>query len=194
MDERIPLGIRLLGVPGLNRLLMRTLGRPSPGGVRRVYDRFCVADAELLAGEFYEFKYASQIIEGAEMTQLTALESLVTLRGLKAEHDLRDELLDLNVPTLLSGARRTPTLHPGAESNSPRRCPTAVSRSWTGRATSSGSIGWIDVSSWYGISSEVRAGPSDPKIERSRWTRTRRTSRRGRYPPSRVGSSWLLSR
>jgi len=84
-----------LGVPYLNRMLYR----PSVGLMRLVLRRL-VADKRKLPDNSDRVAYAAATLPGAKASWLSLLEELIRLGRLNLRHYLRDELTQLDIPTL----------------------------------------------------------------------------------------------
>jgi pimeloyl-ACP methyl ester carboxylesterase len=81
LGSSAPLPLRLLGVRGLNRLLLR-LDRPSPKQAHGILEKLFGAKAvERMTPEFVETVYRAQLVPGAELAWRTLLERVVRARG-----------------------------------------------------------------------------------------------------------------
>jgi pimeloyl-ACP methyl ester carboxylesterase len=95
IDRRAPLFFIPLGIPYVNQLLYW----PSVGLMRRVL-RLLVADKRNLPKNIDEIAYAVAALPGAKESWLSLLEELMTWGHLNPHHYLRDELQQLDIPTL----------------------------------------------------------------------------------------------
>jgi pimeloyl-ACP methyl ester carboxylesterase len=95
IDRRVPLFFMPLGIPHLNRLLYR----PSVSLMRMVL-RLLVADKHKLPANIDQVAYAVATLPGAKESWLSLIEELMTLGHLNPRHDIRDELTQLDIPTL----------------------------------------------------------------------------------------------
>jgi len=95
IDKRVPLFFIPLGIPHLNRLLYR----PSVGLMRMVL-RLLVTDKRKLPANIDQVAYAAATLPGAKESWLSLLEELIRLGRLNPRHYIRDELTQLDVPTL----------------------------------------------------------------------------------------------
>jgi pimeloyl-ACP methyl ester carboxylesterase len=94
-----PLPLRLLGVRGLNRVLMR-LEQPSFKQARSLLPKLFGAEAaERMTPEFAEAVHRAQLVPGASLAWRTLLEQVVRLRGARISID-RDELGRVEQPAL----------------------------------------------------------------------------------------------
>ena len=100
IDRWIPPMMRLLGVPVVNRLLYATVGKPSPKNTKEVFRRMLVADIDKVPAEALECAYVGSVLPGAQQSWLTMLEEFLTLRGINSKYYLREELGDIQQPTL----------------------------------------------------------------------------------------------
>jgi 2-hydroxy-6-oxonona-2,4-dienedioate hydrolase len=99
LDRHLPIVVRLLGVPRLNRVLAATVARPSVSLMRHMF-KLLVADTRQVTEEQLELEYAQAVIPGAGESWLSLLEEFTTILGLKSRHYLFPELKCLETPTL----------------------------------------------------------------------------------------------
>jgi pimeloyl-ACP methyl ester carboxylesterase len=99
LDRHAPILFRLLGVPGLNRLLAATVARPSNWYMKQLF-AFLVADMSHVTEEHLRIAYAQAVIPGAERSWLSSLEELTTILGVRPRNYLFPELNRLQTPTL----------------------------------------------------------------------------------------------
>lgn len=99
VDRWVPLPLRLLGTPGLGRLLWSTVARPSERGMRDLYARLLVADVNKLSASDLACAVAAQSLPGADVALLSMFRRFLNPRGVRDEHFLRDALGALEVPT-----------------------------------------------------------------------------------------------
>lgn len=97
LSRHIPLALRLMGIPGLNRLLFASAWKPNVNSVRKLYDGFVVDDSTIPA-VFYECLAQNRALPGRVESQRTWAESVVTLRGLTPEMLIRTKVSDLDIP------------------------------------------------------------------------------------------------
>jgi pimeloyl-ACP methyl ester carboxylesterase len=95
IDKRVPLFFIPLGIPYLNRLLYR----PSVGLMRMVL-RLLVAEKRHLPENIDRMAYAVATLPAAKESWLSLLEELIRLGRLNPRHYIRDELTQLDIPTL----------------------------------------------------------------------------------------------
>lgn len=99
LGSSAPLPMRLLGVRGLNRLLLR-LQRPSRKQMRGVLEWVAGATAlERMSPEFVEASLRAELVPGAELAWRTLLERVVSLRGARLSLG-EDELRRIRQPVL----------------------------------------------------------------------------------------------
>lgn len=98
MNLWIPFILRLLGTKGLNRLLVKTVAKPSIKNVKNVHKQILVADMNKLSYDYMKHCYYGQLIPGNEKGFLTLLENVLTLAGWKKELYIGDELHQLKIP------------------------------------------------------------------------------------------------
>ena len=100
IDRWIPPMMRLLGVPVVNRLLYATVGKPSLKNTGEIFGRMLVANVHQLPAEFLECAHAGSVLPGAQHSWLTMLEEFLTPRGLNPKYYLREEMREIQQPTL----------------------------------------------------------------------------------------------
>lgn len=100
-DEKLPFFIRLLGKRKLNRLLYKTIAKPSIKGSKQVYKQLLVADVEKLSQQFIECAYWSSIQDGAVHSWLGILENLSGNKGMRSEYLISSKLGGLKTKTLM---------------------------------------------------------------------------------------------
>lgn len=102
LDTKAPLPMRLLSVPGLNRIMLAA-EKPSPGQARKFLVRLGHDPAvieERLPEEFFEMLSASQELPDYATAWLTLVERCLTLRGVVSDVRLGvEELRQVRQPT-----------------------------------------------------------------------------------------------
>jgi pimeloyl-ACP methyl ester carboxylesterase len=81
LGRHAPILFRLLGVPGLNRLLAATVARPSVRYMKQLF-ALLVADMSHVTEDHLRIAYAQSVIPGAERSWLSIPEELTTIIGL----------------------------------------------------------------------------------------------------------------
>ena len=94
----IPPMLRLLGIKGLNRLLLKTIARPSISGMKNIYRQLLIEDHTKLSEDYYEHCIHGQKLPGTITAHRTMLENVLTHRGWKKEYYIGDQLGNLRVP------------------------------------------------------------------------------------------------
>jgi pimeloyl-ACP methyl ester carboxylesterase len=98
MSLWVPFVLRLLGTRGINRLLVKTIARPSVRNVRRIHRQLLVADVEKLSEGYIRHCYHSQLLPGYEDGFLSLLERVLTLKGWREDLYIGDQLHQLKMP------------------------------------------------------------------------------------------------
>jgi len=98
MNYWVPPILRLLGVKGLNKLLEKTVGKPSIDGTRKIHQSILVADADKLSDEYIEHCYYNSLLPGTATARRTMLETVLTLKGWRRKLYLTDQLNQLKMP------------------------------------------------------------------------------------------------
>ena len=96
--QDIPFMMRLLGVPGINKLLHKLIGDPSVEGAREFYGRMLVADASKLTELYLQNDVNAQLIPGTRRSFSSLLENCVGLGGFKNSYLIKQKMLELNKP------------------------------------------------------------------------------------------------
>lgn len=95
LDTRAPLSFIPLSIPYVNRLIYR----PS-NCLTRILFNLLVANKNKLPENVYDVGHAVTALPGAKESWLSLLEELMTLGRLNPHHYIRDELQQLDIPTL----------------------------------------------------------------------------------------------
>ena len=98
MNYWIPPPLRLMGIPVLNRLLMKTLARPSVSAVKMIHKAILAYDVDNIPDAHFEHTYYGQLLPGAAVAHRTLLESVITLKGWRKGLYIGDQLHRLRVP------------------------------------------------------------------------------------------------
>jgi len=98
MNLWIPFMLRLLGVSGLNRFLMKTIAKPKISEVKKIHKQIIVNDIEKISEDYLEHVYYSQLLPASVIAFSTLLESVLTIKGWKKEMYIGDQLHKLKVP------------------------------------------------------------------------------------------------
>ncbi len=98
MNLWIPFMLRLLGVSGLNRFMLRTIAKPKISEVKKIQKQLIVHDVDKLSDDYIEHAYYGQLLPASLIAFSTLLESVLTLSGWKKELYIGDRLQDLKVP------------------------------------------------------------------------------------------------
>ena len=99
IDRWVPPFLRALGIRGVNSFLYATIAKPSPQGVRELFQRIGVANIDRVPAVYLAAAYAAGILPGVQESFLTLLETVLTLRGFHPAYYLREELRNLQPPT-----------------------------------------------------------------------------------------------
>ncbi|MBK8505352.1 MAG: alpha/beta hydrolase [Saprospiraceae bacterium] len=92
MNKWIPPMLRLLGVSRLNRLLLKTVAKPSIKSARDIHKKLLVADVNKISLNLLEHTRQNQSLPGAMIAHTSLLENVLTLRGWKDELYLGNKL------------------------------------------------------------------------------------------------------
>jgi pimeloyl-ACP methyl ester carboxylesterase len=98
MNLWIPLMLRILGIKGINRFLLKYILKPSISGAKNIHKNLIVFDVEKLSNTYYEHSYYNQLLPGSLIAHTTLLESVLTLKGWRKELYLTPELNRLKMP------------------------------------------------------------------------------------------------
>lgn len=100
MNLRIPFILRLLGTKGLNRLLVKTVGKPSIKNAKNIHKQLLVTDEKKLTDDYLKHCYHSQLLPGYENGFLTLLENVLTLKGWRKDLYIGNQLHQLKIPVM----------------------------------------------------------------------------------------------
>jgi len=98
MNYWVPPVLRLLGVKGINKLLMGIMGKPNISGARKIHKQLLVADVDNLSDEYLEHCYYNELIPGTSTARRTMLETVLTMKGWRKDLYLTDQMLQLKMP------------------------------------------------------------------------------------------------
>lgn len=98
MNYWVPPMLRLLGVKGLNKLLLKTMAKPSMAGTKDIHKKILVADVDNLSHEYLEHAYFNSLLPGTAVARRTMLETVLTLRGWRKNLYITDKLHQLELP------------------------------------------------------------------------------------------------
>lgn len=98
MNYWIPPKLRLMGTPVLNRILGKTIARPSVSGLKQIHKGIIVYNVDKISDLYFEHSYYSQLLPGAAVAHRTLAESVLTLMGWRKPLYIGDQLHRLKVP------------------------------------------------------------------------------------------------
>jgi pimeloyl-ACP methyl ester carboxylesterase len=98
MNYYIPVPLRLMGTPVLNRILLSTVFKPSVDNVRKLYKMLFVANVSDIPKVYFEHISYHQLLPGWTESFFSLLENLLTWRGWKAKCYIGNKLEMLKVP------------------------------------------------------------------------------------------------
>lgn len=98
LNRWVPLPLRLMGTPGLNRLLINSVFRPSPKSVRGLYKNLFVHNVDKVRETFLEHVYYHQLLPGNTPSFFSLLANLLAFRGWRKHLLMTPELSRLEVP------------------------------------------------------------------------------------------------
>lgn len=98
MRRWVPFMMRLMGTKGVNRILMNTVGKPSPENVKDFHEQLMVVNTADLSDEFFRHVYYNQLIPGNKRSFLSLMENALNLNGWKERLYIGDQLGRLKVP------------------------------------------------------------------------------------------------
>ena len=99
MNLWIPPMLRILGISGVNRFLLKHVLKPSVSGAKNIHKNLIVFDTRRLSNTYYEHGYYNQLLPASLIAHTTLLESALTLNGWRKRLYLTPELNKLHVPT-----------------------------------------------------------------------------------------------
>jgi pimeloyl-ACP methyl ester carboxylesterase len=100
IDLSVPLFMRLMGTPGINRVIAATIARPSLASARKVYSLLLMAHPERVPEELVELAYLNSLMPGAERSTYSLAEQTLGLRGWNRRYHLATALSQVRSPTL----------------------------------------------------------------------------------------------
>ena len=98
LNRWIPPMLRLLGIKGINKLLMNTVAKPSISGLKIIHEQILVADMNKLPQIYFENGYYHMLLPGVAKSQRTMLENVLSFSGWKEKIYLGEQLHKLTIP------------------------------------------------------------------------------------------------
>ena len=94
----VPVMLRVLGMPGVNKLLLHSIARPSVENLKKVYKELLVADIDKVPLMYLQHSFWGQLLPGAVRGFLSLLENALTLRGFRKDLYIGEKLGQLKIP------------------------------------------------------------------------------------------------
>jgi pimeloyl-ACP methyl ester carboxylesterase len=102
IETKIPLSLRLMAMPGVGRLLLATAAKPTPRGVRAMFEQTMVVHSTSVCEAYIELLSAGQNLPGVQASWLSLLRTLVKWwHGFDRRFLITGDLPRLDVPTLM---------------------------------------------------------------------------------------------
>ncbi|WP_139205119.1 alpha/beta fold hydrolase [Pricia antarctica] len=98
MKRWIPALLRALGTKGLNKILIKTLTRPSIAGHKKIHKKLLVADISKISKNYLEHSCENHQLPGALDSMTDMLQSVLTYRGWRKKLCLINELKYVKMP------------------------------------------------------------------------------------------------
>ncbi len=98
LNRWIPPMLRLMGVRPINKLLAKTIAKPSVMGTKKIYEQVLVANVDNLPQVYFEHGFYHMLLPNIAISQRTMLENVLNIRGWKEEYYLTDKLDQLTPP------------------------------------------------------------------------------------------------
>lgn len=98
MNFYVPMMLRLLGTRGLNKLLIRTIGKPSLKNTVNIHKKILVANVSGLSLDYLKHTSYNHLLPGTLQSFSSLMENVLTLKGWKKKYFLGDKLHLLNIP------------------------------------------------------------------------------------------------
>ncbi len=98
MNRWIPPMLRLMGTKGVNKLLAKTIAKPSISNLKMIHKKILVASTDQLPQVYFEHGYYHMLLPEIAKSQRTMLENVLNLKGWKAKYYLTNRLNQLEPP------------------------------------------------------------------------------------------------
>lgn len=98
LNRWIPPMLRLMGTKGINKILAKTLARPSIANLKMIHNKMLVARTYHLPELYFENGYYHMLLPQVAKSQRTMLENVLDLKGWKKKYYLSDQLDQLKPP------------------------------------------------------------------------------------------------
>lgn len=90
--------LRLMGTKGINKLLTKTIAKPSISSLKMIHKQLLVASINQLPQVYFENGYYHKLLPEVAMSQRTMLENVLNLKGWKEKYYLTNQLDQLKPP------------------------------------------------------------------------------------------------
>lgn len=98
LNRWIPPMLRLMGTKGINKLLTKTIAKPSISSLKMIHKQLLVASINQLPLVYFENGYYHMLLPEIAMSQRTMLENVLNLKGWKEKYYLTNQLDQLKPP------------------------------------------------------------------------------------------------
>lgn len=96
--RKIPFMLRLMGVKGINSLLIKMIGTPNKKGTKQFYGQLLVADNKKLSDDYLENDVCAALLPGTGVSFVSLLENSVGIGGVKKSYLLTKKMKELTMP------------------------------------------------------------------------------------------------
>ncbi len=98
LNRWIPPMLRLMAIKPINKLLAKTVAKPSVAGAKKIYEQVLVANVDNLPEIYFEHNFYHMLLPDIAMSQRTMLENVLSIKGWKEKYYLTDKLGELKPP------------------------------------------------------------------------------------------------
>ena len=96
--REIPFMMRLMGVKGINKLMLRMIGTPNVEGAKAFHAMMLVGDTSRLSEPYWQNDVYAQMLPGTGASFSSLLENCVGLGGFKESYLMKSDLQELALP------------------------------------------------------------------------------------------------
>ncbi len=96
--QDIPFMMRLLGVKGVNKLLLKMIGKPDIKGTKEFHGQMLVGDTSKLTDIYWQNNVNAQLIPGTGKSFSSLLENCVGIGGFKKSYLIKSKMSELTMP------------------------------------------------------------------------------------------------
>ncbi len=99
IDKQLPLFLRLMATPVINKLIFATAAKPKKLGTKTMYKHMGI-DPEVISDDYSEYEYLCQILPGSSTSWKSIAENAINFNGTNPKYLIPDKLKEIKHNTL----------------------------------------------------------------------------------------------